>query len=185
VSGWPRALAWIRRIEGGYVNHPADPGGATFAGVSLRAVVRLDRDKDGKLDFDLDGDGDVDADDIRLLHAHPEKVSDFYHSEYFEPVGASTCPWPLAIRAFDAAVHHGVGGATLLVQKACRIKVDGINGPGTSAAMRVAGLDEAALARFDLERLDLLHRISARRNDPFFRGWANRVLLLQREANAG
>lgn len=179
---WPRALAWIRSIEGGFVNHPADPGGATYAGVSLRAVVKLDRNADGVLDFDLDGDGDVDDDDIRALHEHPEKVGEFYSSEYWKAIGADVCPWPMAIRAFDAAVHHGVGGATLLVQKAARLAADGIAGPATRAAMKI--VDAEQLRRFDLERLDLMHRISARRGDPFFRGWAKRVLLLQREAEA-
>ena len=182
MSAWPRALAWIRSIEGGYSDHPQDPGGATYAGVSLRAVVGLDRDGDGVLDFDLDGDGDVDEADIRALEFRPEKVSDFYHRQYFEPIGAAVCPWPMAIRAFDAAVHHGLAGATLLIQRAARIKADGINGPATRAAMKV--VDPHALLRFDHERLDLMHRISVRRGDTFFRGWAKRVLMLQREAEA-
>lgn len=181
MSGWPRALAWIRAIEGGFSNHRQDPGSATYAGVSLRAVVKLDRNADGILDFDLDGDGDVDADDIRMLAANPGVVADFYYAEYFEKIGAAVCPWPMAIRAFDAAVHHGVAAATLLIQRASGIKADGIMGPATRAAMKIS---EPQLLRFDLERLDLLHRISARRGDPFFRGWAKRVLMLQREAEA-
>lgn len=179
---WETALAWIRRIEGGYFNHPKDPGGPTFAGVSLRAVVKLDRDKDGRLDFDLDGDGDVDDDDIRALHDHPEKVAEFYRDEYYRPVGAAECPWPMSIRAFDASVHHGVGAAVVMVQRACRLDPDGILGPRTRAAMKIARPE--VLQRFDLERLDLFHRICAKRGDPFFRGWANRALLLQREAEA-
>lgn len=182
MTGWPRALAWIRRIEAGFFNHPADPGGATYAGVSLRAVVKLDRDKDGVLDFDLDGDGDVDIDDIRALAGRPEKIADFYHAGYFEPMGAPVMRWPMAIRAFDAAVHHGLGGATLLVQRACGAKADGVLGPATRAHMLGAGQEQ--LRRFDVERLDLMHRICVKRGDPFFRGWASRVTLLQIEAEA-
>ena len=55
------ALDWIFWAEGGYVDDPDDPGGATRFGISLRLLKKM-----GKLG-DIDGDGDIDADDIRRL----------------------------------------------------------------------------------------------------------------------
>ncbi|MGR3585419.1 MAG: glycosyl hydrolase 108 family protein, partial [Pseudooceanicola nanhaiensis] len=49
----------ILRREGGYVNDPGDPGGATNFGVTVHTMRRLG--------LDLDGDGDVDAADVRRL----------------------------------------------------------------------------------------------------------------------
>ena len=45
--------------EGGFVNDPDDPGGATNFGVTVHTMRRLG--------LDLDGDGDVDAADVRRL----------------------------------------------------------------------------------------------------------------------
>ena len=45
--------------EGGYVNDPDDPGGATKYGVTIHTMRRLG--------LDLDGDGAVNAEDVRRL----------------------------------------------------------------------------------------------------------------------
>jgi lysozyme family protein len=176
---WGRALAWIRRIEGGFSDHPDDPGGPTYAGVSQRAVVGLDVDKDGRLDFDLDADGDVDAEDIRALRNHPEKVADFFRERYWHPSRASELPWPLALFHFDAAVHSGVEAAAVLLQRGLGVRVDAKVGPQTAAAARTASpwMRRRVLA----ERGTLMARISARRGDTFLRGWMQRLVDLQAE----
>jgi len=55
MKPFDEAFLWVVHAEGGFVNHPDDPGGATNRGVSLRAVQFRDKDGDGELDFDLDG----------------------------------------------------------------------------------------------------------------------------------
>ncbi len=49
----------IVRREGGFVNDPNDPGGATNHGVTIHTMRRLG--------LDLTGDGRVDTDDVRQL----------------------------------------------------------------------------------------------------------------------
>lgn len=184
---WTRSYAWIRRIEGGWLNHPEDPGGATYAGVSLRAVVRLDANADGILDFDLDGDGDVDADDIRALWradvagdpAAAARIEQFYLDGYWFASRASELPWPLCLYHFDAAVHHGPAAAGLLLQRAAGAKQDGIVGPRTVALARSAAPYRVRQAL--TERLVLLHRILAKRGVTFARGWFSRVVELEAE----
>lgn len=200
---WPRCLAWLRRVEGGFIDHPADPGGATYAGVSLRAVVGLDMDGDGKLDFDLDRDGDVDADDIRALQRQPDLIERFYRERYWYPSKASEMPWPLNLYVFDAAVHHGPEAAVGLLQRALGVTFDGKPGPVTLAAARKATPLHGR--RMLAERQVLFARIRARATyvelhrrgqqaaspqafadafaaDPFLRGWMRRVTDLQAEA---
>lgn len=183
AQSWPRALAYMLRVEGGYVNHPRDPGGATFAGVSLRAVVGLDADKDGRLDFDLDQDGDVDADDIRRLKDHPALVEQFYQERYWNELRCGAMPWPLDLAAFDAAVNHGVAAATFMLQRAIGVEADGRFGPHTLIAATSARPD--AVARLLLERRALYFRLAAKRGNHFLAGWLARLVELSAEAFLG
>ncbi|HVL21832.1 MAG TPA: glycosyl hydrolase 108 family protein, partial [Amaricoccus sp.] len=63
----------IVRREGGYVNDPDDPGGATNHGVTLGTLRRLG--------LDLTGDGTIDARDVRALP--PGKAAEIYLRHYF------------------------------------------------------------------------------------------------------
>lgn len=172
---WERAYDWIRRIEGGFVEHFNDPGGATYAGVSLRSVA-------GDLDFDLDGDGDVDREDIKLLAQHPSKVKEFYLERYWIPVRGSELPPHLALFAFDAAVHHGVQAGVVLLQRGIGVRPDGVVGPDTLGRAQHAwgnGLESCLV-----ERAELFSWIYASRpaSVVFRRGWNRRLFALQREA---
>lgn len=171
------ALAFVLQAEGGYGNDPRDPGQATNHGVSLRAVVALDVDKDGFLDFDLDHDGDVDAEDIKALDQHPDLVDEFYRQRYWTPMRASEMPWPWYLLAFDAAVNHGPAAATLMLQRALRVIADGIPGLNTVAATR--GGDGEPVRRFWLERADLYYRLSVKRGPSMYRGWMGRLFDLE------
>lgn len=177
---WLRSYPFTKRIEGRYVNDPKDPGGPTYAGVSHRAVVRLDVDKDGRLDFDIDGDGDVDADDIRALEKHPLMVERFYRDMYWNVVRAGEMRWPWCLLAFDAAVHHGPGPAVVLVQRGLGVVADGKVGKDTLAAVDRAGA--LAIRRYTQERIVLFQRIEAKRQGGHFAGWTSRALQLHEVA---
>lgn len=179
---WRRCYGHLLRVEGGFFDHPSDPGGATYAGVALRTVRTLDADGDGVLDFDLDGDGDVDREDIKALAGHPEKIEAFYRGGYWEPTRAGELPAHLAMFVFDAAVHHGVGAAALLLQRAVGVKADGVIGPATVEAARShwpGALDSCVIQRLDL--FDRIH-VARPKSLAFREGWRRRLLITNREA---
>lgn len=126
-----------------FVDHPADPGGATNWGISLRFLRRLDISQG-----DIDGDGDVDADDIKALTV--EQAADLYDREFWEPHGFDKLPPRIAVKLFDMAVNMGPVQAVKLLQKSLNlmghdIAIDGRIGPQTVKAIK-DGFDASAIS---------------------------------------
>lgn len=115
--------------EGGYVNDPDDPGGATNFGVTIHTMRRLG--------LDLDRDGDVDAQDVRALTR--EQAVDIFIRHYFENPRINLLPEPLQASVFDMYVNAG-GNAVKILQRLLpefgeSVTVDGALGPKTAAAV--------------------------------------------------
>jgi len=118
--------------EGGYVNDPDDPGGATNHGVTIHTMRRLG--------LDLDGDGDVDAADVRRLDR--KRAVDIFIDHYFHRVRVDALPEPLQATVFDMQVNSGSNAIKilqrLLTGMGWSLKADGAIGPRTVAAARAA-----------------------------------------------
>jgi lysozyme family protein len=120
--------------EGGYVNDPDDPGGATNFGVTIHTMRRLG--------LDLDGDGDVDPADVRRLSRG--QARDIYVDHYFRRPGIARLPEVLQPSVFDMYVNAG-GNAVRILQRLLGdfgqpATVDGVIGPRTAAAAQSAFL---------------------------------------------
>lgn len=118
--------------EGGYVNDPDDPGGATNFGVTIHTMRRLG--------LDLDRDGDVDASDVRRL-TRPQAV-DIFIKHYYEKPRIDLLPVELQPSVFDMYVNAG-GNAVKILQRLLAqfgetVTVDGALGPNTAAAVHRA-----------------------------------------------
>ena len=114
--------------EGGYVNDPDDPGGATNYGVTIHTMRRLG--------LDLDGDGDVDAQDVRVLSR--EQAIEIFVDHYFIRPRIKDLPADLHPTVFDMYVNAG-SNAVRILQRLLRdmrieVTIDGIIGPQTIAA---------------------------------------------------
>ena len=124
--------AQIVAREGGYVNDPDDPGGATNFGVTIHTMRQLG--------LDLDGDGDIDPSDVRALTR--AQAVDIFLRHYFEGPRIDDLPDPLHATVFDMQVNAGANAVKilqrLLVQLGHKVTVDGAIGPQTIAAARVA-----------------------------------------------
>ena len=112
MSNFAKALEVVLHHEGGYVNHPGDPGGETIYGISRRSHP------------------DVWAKGRPTL----EDAKQIYHRDYWLPIKADAMPFPVALMVFDAAVNAGNRRAAILLQRALRVTADGSIGPVTLAA---------------------------------------------------
>jgi lysozyme family protein len=152
------AIDSVINQEGGFVNDPHDPGGATKYGIS----IRVHKDDIG----DKDGDGDIDSDDVRLLKQEEARV--IYKKEYWDRIHGDSLHPGVAFYLLDTAVNIGLIRAIGLLQRACNAKVDYIIGKGTKSASWCPGV---------LERLHDL-RIRYYQSLPGFRfygrGWTRR-----------
>lgn len=144
-----QAVETVLAHEGGFVNDPVDPGGATNWGVSLRfmvAVGEIDLDGDGFADFDFDHDGDIDADDVRAMTR--DDAIRVYRDHWWNKYGYDALPAGIGAKVFDLAVNMGARQAHKLLQRACRacganVTDDGILGPVTRTV--IADTDQWAL----------------------------------------
>jgi lysozyme family protein len=135
------ALACVLHHEGGFVNDPADPGGATDFGISLRFLktVLEDSDGDGFADGDIDRDGDIDIDDIHALDL--SDVAKLYENKFWKKAKCDKIQSEIiATKVFDMAVNMGPGQAWRIAQRGCNtlgnsLTVDGKAGPKTIAAV--------------------------------------------------
>ena len=127
-------LPIVLRFEGGFVDDPQDPGGATNLGVTL-ATLSSWLGRTATI-------GEVEA-----LTA--DQVGPIYLARYYNPAHACDCPAGVDLMVFDEAVNQGVGRAILSLQRCAGVTPDGAFGPQTRAAvtaMRPAALIDALAA---------------------------------------
>jgi lysozyme family protein len=165
VSSFDRALPFVLRMEGGYSNHPSDPGGATNKGITQKTY---DEWTEGR------GGGTRSVREIT-----DAEVYAIYKTRYWDAARCDALPWPLALCHFDAAVNHGVRNAIKLLQRALGVDDDGIFGPKTQAALNAADPD-ALFGQWYAARLKFYYDICQGRpaSRVFLLGWVRRLVHL-------
>lgn len=145
--------------EGGYVNHPNDPGGETNWGVT-KAVAR---------DFGYTGSmRDLPRDTAKRI----------YRVKYWDAVKADEMPAAVRYPLFDAAVNSGVGQAARWLQRALGVADDGKIGAITIAKAKQS--DGVAVASAMIgQRLQFMTNLSTW--TAFGKGWARRIASLMME----
>jgi lysozyme family protein len=158
------AFKHLIKHEGGYVNHPKDPGGRTNLGVTQRAWEEYKGNP-------------VDEQEMRSLT--PDLVKPFYRTRYWNLVRGDELPSGVDYCAFDVAVNSGVGRAVRFLQLASGVVADGLIGSGTMNA--IAKVDPKELIqKICQERREFLHRLAT--FDTFGTGWMRRVSDVERVA---
>lgn len=108
-----RSIDFVLLHEGGFVNHPRDPGGATNWGISLRFLRSTDKWRD----YDANKDGELDAADMKALTR--EQAKDLYSQFFWRPYEGvfKLLPEGTAMRCFDHAVNAGHRSAFRILQR--------------------------------------------------------------------
>lgn len=154
--------------EGGFVNDPADPGGATNFGVTIHTMRRLG--------LDLTGDGQVDEGDVRALTR--EQAVEIFLDHYFHRPGLAALPEVLQPSVFDMQVNAGANAVRLLqrllVDMGYDLDVDGAIGPQTLRAAHAAAraAPEHIADAYGIARREYYYRLADRR--PASRRYARR-----------
>ncbi len=145
--------------EGGFVNDPDDPGGATKYGVTIHTMRRLG--------LDLTGDGRVGVADVRALTR--ARAEDIFVAHYFESPQVSRLPNALQASVFDMYVNAG-GNAVKILQRLLRdmgfdVTVDGAIGPQTINATEEAARPDPIALRdaYGVARRNYYFRLADRR----------------------
>ncbi|TIS04249.1 MAG: N-acetylmuramidase, partial [Mesorhizobium sp.] len=143
------ALARVLVHEGGYVNHPADPGGPTNKGVTQRIYDAYRKGK-GLATRSVKG--------ITSL-----EVFDIYDRQYWDAVKADQLPAGVDYVVFDGAVNSGPGQSIKWLQGALgplyKGSIDGVMGVGTLAAVSAVNNYDALIDRICDQRLNFLRHL--------------------------
>lgn len=164
-ANFPKALVAVLEHEGGFVDHPKDPGGATNKGITIGTLKRIG--------VDVDGDGDSDLADLKNLR--PQDLERVYRLFYWDAVKGDLLPSGLDYAVFDFAVNSGPSRAIQHLQRVLGVEQDGDLGPKTMAAI-AAGDAKALVHSLCDSRLRFMRGI---RNGELWRtfgkGWQRRV----------
>ena len=142
--------------EGGFVDHPSDPGGATKWGITER-VARAHGYQGPMRDLPV------------AVARGIAKIA------YWDTVRADLLPAAVRYAVFDAAYHSGPGQAVRWLQRALGVPADGILGQQTLGAANAA-LPDALLRKLLGQRLEFLTDLPTWKM--FGRGWARRLAAL-------
>lgn len=116
-----RALKLVLKHEGGWADHPKDPGGATMKGVTIGTFRRYVKPNATK-------------DDLRKIS--DAQVATVYRRHYWDAVLGAELPDGVDYAVFDYAVNSGPSRAVKHLQSVVGVKADGRVGPVTLAATR-------------------------------------------------
>lgn len=163
-ENWDACFAMVLKHEGGFVNHPKDPGGMTNLGVTKNNWERyLNRE--------------VSEADMRALT--PEVVKPFYKAMYWDKIKGDELPSGIDYAAYDLAVNSGVGRAAKYLQEIAGVTADGVIGPKSLEAIQSCDAKETADAICDM-RMDFLKGLST--FETFGRGWTDRIVKVKAKA---
>ena len=143
------AIERILSHEGGYVNHPSDPGGETKWGISKRSYPNLN-----------------------IKELTREQAKEIYKRDFWDKINGDALYDGVAFQTLDFAVNSGIGTAIRYLQRALGVADDGHFGPVSQAAAKSMS-ESDQIMRLNAERLDFMRKLKVW--PQFGAGWAGRI----------
>ena len=164
-ENWDKSFAAVLKHEGGFVNHPKDPGGMTNLGVTRSAwEAYLNRS----------------VTEAEMRGLTPEAVKPFYKAMYWDKIKGDQLPAGVDYAAYDLAVNSGTGRAAKYLQQIAGVTADGAIGPKSLEAIKSCDPEQTVEALCDM-RLDFLKRLPT--FETFGKGWSRRVAEVKDKAS--
>ena len=179
-ADFTKCMPVILQYEGGFSNHPADPGGVTLEGI-IQRVYNAYRDRKGLPHRAL----------TPAMRGQPDWVAErneIYLTQYWNAVRGDELRAGVDLVVFDGAVNSGPHQSVLWLQRALAAQglyhgpADGTIGEGTLAALEACTDDDALIADILSRRLGMLR--SLKTFSVFGDGWTRRVLNLKKIGQA-
>ena len=172
MSTFELAIPTVLRHEGRFVDNPADPGGATNFGISLRWLAAnnllsvLEREE-----------GDITQSALNAVKSMTQEDAEvFYRIQWWDQYGyGRVIGQSIATKIFDTAVNLGARPAHRIAQKAAGVVADGVLGSESIAALNAA---QASLLHSMQDLQAQYYQALVNRNpslDIFLAGWLNRA----------
>lgn len=160
-NNFPPVMDEIFKHEGGYVDHPRDPGGATNMGITHKTLAAWRRVSH--------------VSKIEVKRLTKSEARDIYRDRYWNKVHGDALPYGFDLVAMDGAVNSGPRRGAKWLQRGVGARADGVIGPKTIEAARrsdAQGIERACDARMGFLR-------GLRHWDAFGRGWSRRVASVE------
>ena len=126
-SNFDTSFEMVLAHEGGYVNDPRDPGGATNMGVTQRAWEEYVGHP---------------VSERSMIALTRDMVKPFYKAKYWDKINGDRLPSGVDHAAFDLAVNSGVSRAARYMQRIAGVPEDGLIGPKSLEAISACPPDE-------------------------------------------
>ena len=154
-------LAFTLAQEGGYVNDPYDPGGATNMGVTLATYRQWDHDPA------------LDPADVEAMTR--QTAASIYSALYWNALGGPSLPAGVDLSAFDFGVNAGTRRSAELLQEALGFPTDQVDGCIGPETLRAAIKADAATVIGTLSERQTAYYQGLAEFDRYGRGWLDRT----------
>ena len=164
TGNFKECLDLVLKSEGGFVNHPQDPGGMTNLGVTKRVWEEYTGHE---------------ADEKTMRGLTPEKVAPLYEQRYWRPTYCEVLPRGLDLLVFSMGINAGPGRSVKLLQQSIGCVPDGVIGPATRSLISASDTP-TLISKFSECRREYYRSL---KTFPIFgAGWLKRVDREEQEA---